>query len=155
MKSNVWKKPKIQVWKSTQFIRAKNFAFIEGLNGLDRQPSRTALKLTVSRQKSSFFTVNCQTCNLRLTVKSFKVFQISLFQLIFTVLVPEECHVLKITFSRHYSTLKSAYIWKISKFCASASAMPRQPLKHNGQWLIEVNMYFDFWTKFPSESSKI
>lgn len=32
---------KIQVRKSTHFIRAKNFAFIESLNGIEGQPSRT------------------------------------------------------------------------------------------------------------------
>ena len=40
---------KIQVRKSTHFIRAKNFAFIESLNGTERQPSKTH-GLKINRQ---------------------------------------------------------------------------------------------------------
>ena len=62
---------KIQVRKSTHFIRAKSFA-LEGLNGVERQPSRTALKLTVNRKKRLFFTINSQKMQIKINCQMFQ-----------------------------------------------------------------------------------
>ena len=78
-----------------------------------RQPSN-GLKLNRQPSKKVIFIVNRQKWRLRLTVKTFKVFQISLFQLIstefwllenFYTAKASSMHVLKNSISTHYNLI--------------------------------------------------
>ena len=98
---------KIQVRKSTHFIRAKNFAFIEGLNGVERQPSRTALKLTVNGKKRLFFTINRQKMQIKINCQMFQAgADLSISTDFHGVLAPEE----SLNWRNHFSCSQKHFL---------------------------------------------